>query len=109
MGKKEIIIKGLERFGKNISKEFKVDYFLFFGSQARGNPHKDSDIDLVIVSPTFQKQKFFKRAVKLYDYWDLDYPVDFLCLTPEEFEKKKKEVGIIQDAVREGIEIKTGK
>lgn len=106
MGKKETIIKQLEQFEKNISKEFKVDHFLFFGSRARGKYHKDSDIDLVIVSPTFRKQKFFKRAVKLYDCWNLDYPVDFLCLTPEEFEIKRKQIGVIQEAVREGIEIK---
>ena len=105
MGKKEAIIKKLGQFEKNISNEFQVDYLLFFGSQARGDSHKDSDIDLVIVSPAFRKQKFFQRAVKLYDYWNLDYPVDFLCLTPEEFAKKKKEIGIIQEAVREGIPI----
>ena len=105
MGERENLIKELEQFKERISIKFKVDHFLFFGSQARGTAHKDSDIDLIIVSPLFRKQKFFKRAVELYDYWNLDYPVDFLCLTPEEFNKKKEEIGIIQDAVREGVVI----
>ena len=41
----------------------------------------------------------------MYDYWNLDYPVDFLCYTPEEFEKKKKEISIVKEAVKEGIDI----
>ncbi len=103
MGKKEDIIIGLKKFKQHISAEITVDNFVFFGSRARGNFHKDSDIDLLIVSKDFKHIKFFKRAVKLYDHWKLDYPVDFLCLTPEEFKLKQKQVGIIQDAVKEGI------
>ena len=49
-------------------------------------------IDLVIVSPKFTKLNFFKRGAKMYDYWDLDYPVDFLCYTPKEFNKFKKQM-----------------
>ncbi len=70
-----------------------------------GNSHKDSDIDLIIVSPSFEKLNFIQRAAKMYDYWDLEYPVDFLCFTESEFEKKKKQVSIVNEAVREGIAI----
>ena len=38
--------------------------------------------------------------------WGYDYDVDIICLTPQELDKKKKEIGIIKEAVREGIEIK---
>jgi hypothetical protein len=31
--------------------------------------------------------------------------VDFICYTPEEFEKLKKEVSIVSEALKEGIEI----
>jgi hypothetical protein len=41
----------------------------------------------------------------MYDFWDLNYPVDFLCYTPEEFNKLKKEVSIVSEALKEGIEI----
>ncbi len=105
MGKKESILKGLVRFKNDASKDIKIKQLLFFGSRAVGRPHRDSDIDLVIVSDNFKKIKPFKRAIKLYDYWNLDFPVDFLCLTPQEFEKKKREVGIIQEAVKKGIVI----
>lgn len=106
MGKNTTIIEGLIEFRKSLSKEIKVNQLLFFGSRATGKYKPDSDIDLLIVSNSFKNIKPFKRAIKLYDYWTLDYPVDFLCLTPQEFIKKKKQVGTIQQAVKEGIGIK---
>ena len=77
----------------------------FFGSRARGKSHKYSDIDLIIVSPKFKKLNFFKRGARMYDYWNLNYPVDFLCYTPKEFNKLKKQITIVSEAVKEGIEI----
>ena len=108
MGKDTAIITKLKEFRRNISKEIKVDELLFFGSRATGKYKAESDIDLLIVSNNFKREKSFKRAVRLYDYWDLDYPVDFLCLTPGEFTKQKKMIGTVQQAVKEGIGIKAG-
>jgi hypothetical protein len=34
-----------------------------------------------------------------------DLSADFICYTPEEFEKLKKEVSIVSEALKEGIEI----
>ena len=105
MVKKEDIIKKLKLFKESINKEIPISKMFFFGSFASGNPHKWSDIDLVIVSPKFRRKKTYKRARKLYDYWNFDYPVDFLCYTPEEFNKLKKQITIVREAVENGIEI----
>jgi hypothetical protein len=35
-----------------------------------------------------------------------DYPVDFLCYTPEEFRKLSKQISLVKQAIKEGIEIK---
>jgi len=42
----------------------------------------------------------------MYEFWN-HYPLDIepLCYTPEEFEKKKKQIGIVSRAVKEGIEL----
>ena|SRR3989338_11208075 len=105
MDKKEDIIKKLKIFRNNVNKEIPIRKMLFFGSFVYGKQHKWSDIDLVIVSKKFKRKKTYKRARRLYDYWNLDYPVDFLCYTPEEFNKLKKQITIVKEAVREGIEI----
>ena len=66
---------------------------------------QDRDFDLIIVSPKFKKLDFFQRRAKIYDYWKFNYPVDFLCYTPEEFKKLSKKVSIVSEAIKEGIEI----
>jgi hypothetical protein len=41
----------------------------------------------------------------MYKFWNYDLPVDFLCYTPEEFERMKKMITIVSHAVKEGIEV----
>ena len=106
MTNKKSIIKKLREFKDKLKKEFNVNKIIFFGSRASGKPHEDSDIDLIIVSEDFKDKKFRYRAIGFYNYWDLDYPVDFLCYTPEEFNKLKNQITIVREAVQEGIEIK---
>src|SRR3989338_11596466 len=99
------IIKQLHQFRKRVNKDTPVTRMILFGSRAWGKPHRDSDVDLLIVSSMFRRRRLLKRGINLYQHWNLDYPVDFLCYTPEEFEKKKKQIGIVRQAVEEGIEI----
>ena len=79
---------------------------ILFGSRSGKDYTKDSDADIMIVSGNFEKVKSFKRAVPLYDYWDIDLPVDFICYTPEEYKKLAKRITIVREAERNGIEIK---
>lgn len=105
MGKNEDLILELKRFKKDLGSYISIEKMILFGSQASGNIHKWSDIDLLIVSNKFKRKKSFKRARGFYKYWNLDYPVDFLCYTPEEFNKLKKQITIVRQAVKEGIKI----
>ena len=105
MDKNKNLIKDLQEFKKRINKEIPINKMLLFGSQAKGKTHKWSDVDLIVVSAKFRGKRSFKRANKLYDLWFIDYPVDFLCYTPEEFNKMKKQITIVREAVRGGIEI----
>ncbi len=95
----------LLKFKKELSQKVKVKKMYFFGSRATGNAMPDSDFDLLVVSPDFNKKKFRYRSLGFRAYWTLDYPVDFLCYTPEEFDRKKKQIGIVQQTEKEGIEI----
>ena len=106
MDSRKIIIHDLGKFKRKLSNSIEIDKLIFFGSRARGRAHRDSDIDLIIVSKNFRKKKFSYRPIGFYNYWDLDYPVDFLCYTPEEFKKLSKQVTIVSEAIKTGIEIK---
>ena len=105
MGRRKSIKKELKIFKEKISKDIPIKTMIFFGSRVMGKYGRDTDIDLMIVSPKFKRLDFFQRGAKMYDYWDLDYPVDFLCYTPEEFNKLKKRVSIVSEVIKSGIKI----
>ncbi len=107
MGKKsDETISILESFKKRLERKIKLDRLILFGSRARKDARIDSDFDLIIVSKNFEGQKSFKRPIKFYAEWDSDYDTDIICLTPRELEIKKKQIGIIKNAIKEGIIIK---
>ncbi len=56
------------------------------------------------MSTKFKAMNKLDRAYLIEKKWEFDYPVDFLCSTPEEFNKLKKQVTIIREAVKTGIE-----
>ena len=104
MGKKEYI-KNLGKFKRDLSLSIPIDRMILFGSRANGKPNRWSDFDIIIVSKRFKGKRFRYRSIGFHKYWKLDYPVDFLCYTPEEFNKLKKQVTIVKEAVENGIEI----
>ncbi len=104
MGKREDLIAGLEAFRKKLSGVIPVTEMILFGSRATGKEKGGSDVDLLVVSPAFKNLKS-ARGKGLYDFWDLDYPVDFVCYAPDEFEKQKKRVSLVSVALKEGIRI----
>lgn len=105
MGGRKSIQEKLKLFKKEVNKNYPITKMILFGSRARNRTGRDRDIDLIIVSPKFRKLDFFQRGARMYDYWNLRYPVDFLCFSPEEFEKKKRQVSIVSEAMKEGIVI----
>ena len=105
MDKKETLVKRLRNFFIEISPEYSFKKVILFGSRAGEKPRRESDVDLLLVSEKFRKKSRLDRSPPLYLKWNLKYPVDFLCLTPEEFEQKKKFIGIVQTAVKEGIRV----
>src|SRR5215470_10100694 len=65
-----------------------------FGSRVRGDALSTSDLDLVLVSPWFGAMSFLRRPLAV---------LELLCYTPEEFEEKRQELGIVRVAHEEGI------
>ncbi len=98
-------IKELKKLKEKI-KKFKLDKMILFGSRARNEELEYSDADVIVVSKDFENLKFRERPDEFLDVWTYPIDLEILCYTPIEFEKKKKQIGIVQQAVKEGIEIK---
>ena len=99
------LIRQLQRFHRRIAQRYQIERMILFGSQARGDARKDSDVDLIVVSPRFQRKNAIDRAYLLHLEWDLGRPVDFLCYTPDEFRELSRRPSIVREALREGIPV----
>ncbi len=62
MGKKESVVNELSRFKKALSRKLPLEKMILFGSYARGDYKKDSDVDLMLVSSKFAKRRFTQRT-----------------------------------------------
>lgn len=107
MGKEKTkeIVEKIKGFKRKIEKKFYVDRIIIFGSAAKSEMKRDSDVDLLIISKKFGIKDFFEVIPKLYGEWNLGYPVDFIIYNKKEFNKLKKEVSIVSEALMEGIEV----
>ena len=83
-------------------KDFPVEKIILFGSRAREDAFIYSDYDFIVVSPAFAAYPFPDRASKILKYLPLAGKLDLLCYTPEEFTLKSKQIGIVQEAIKEG-------
>ena len=100
-GKKDKVVSS---FVRAVRKKYPQSKICLFGSRAKGKAKKNSDYDFIIVSKDFRKIDFLKRCSRIYFLKrNIPAPMDILCYTPEEFELKKNQIGIIQEAFREGI------
>jgi predicted nucleotidyltransferase len=88
-----------------IIKKYKPVKFILFGSRVWGKPDDFSDIDMILVSNEFNKEKFAGRMGKILNELKFHEHIDALCYTQEEFERKMKESYIVRDAVKKGYNV----
>ena len=75
---------------KKIKEEYKPEKIILYGSYAYGEPHEDSDIDLLIVKDT--KERPIDRVVAvrriIIDPKRL-IPIETIVMTPSELKKRQ--------------------
>lgn len=86
-----------------IVRDFHPEQIILFGSHARGEAHRHSDIDLLVVfSECADKRKTaieIRRVLK-----DMPVPKDIIVSTPEELERKQNSVGsVLRYALQESV------
>ncbi len=98
------------RVAEAIRREFPDARIILFGSRARGTALRDSDVDLIVVSARFHGMHFTDRTSRVLKAIRdggvrPGVDVEALCYTPEEFERKRREVGIVAEAISYGMEL----
>lgn len=105
--KKNDPIKIIKTYLNNIPSNIIVNSVFLFGSYATGKVRKDSDIDFIVISPSFKKINFIKRLELLSHVQGLSkitrsVPMDIIGYTPEEFAHIDEESVIMRQAKKEG-------
>ena len=93
-----------------IIKEFKkaleslniqVEQLILFGSHAVGTAREDSDIDLVVISPSFSGKTYWERIDILTEaIYTVFAPIEATAFTPDEWKSGKS---LISDYAKDGV------
>lgn len=96
-------------FKEKAKDKYDILKLILFGSQVTGRTREGSDIDLLVVSEKFGNHDKAALMSQLLEEWHLvqkkTFPVDFICLTPEEFDEMSKQITIVRRALEEGVAI----
>jgi predicted nucleotidyltransferase len=93
------MVKGQDQIGKVVKKvvdalkarKVRVDKLILYGSHAYGESGPDSDIDLAVVSRTFNKKGLLKRQELLGEaVFGLREPVEVIGYSYSEYERKSR-------------------
>ena len=85
----------IDRMVKRIVKQFDPEQIILFGSQARGDARRDSDVDLLVVME-FEGTALDKGLEIMLALHDRRVPVDVIVTSPEDFAWRKDIVGTIE-------------
>jgi len=95
----------VERFLEGVKRYYRLERAILFGSRARGDHLKHSDTDILLVSDDFEGICFPQRPTKLYAFWEGGMGLELLCYTLKEFKRKCRRIGVVKEAVKEGINL----
>src|SRR5258708_29875794 len=76
-----IPMRVIRRYARAIADEFHPDKIILFGSYAYGTPNEDSDVDLLVVMPTWDQHS---KSVQIRWRLTAPFPLDLLVRTPKE-------------------------
>jgi predicted nucleotidyltransferase len=93
------------RFKQRLALKYQVHTLILFGSRIRGEGDEWSDYDFIIVSPDFRGVSFLQRRRGLVALREPGVSFDFFCYTPEEYQAKVQELGIVREAAKTGVRL----
>jgi predicted nucleotidyltransferase len=98
-------LKTVRQFKKALeSIDIQVEQLILYGSHAAGTAREDSDVDVVVISPSFSNKSYWQRIDILTEaIYRVFAPIEASAFTPEEW---KAEKSLIVDYARNGVLVK---
>lgn len=69
----------IRRFADAVAERFQPEKIILFGSRAYGEPHEDSDVDILVIMPARNE---LDQAVRICLAVDYQFPLDLIVRTP---------------------------
>ncbi len=70
----------IRRYARRIAEQFQPDKIILFGSYAYGQPHTDSDVDLLVIMPARNQ---LDQAFRIRLALPAPFPMDLIVRTPK--------------------------
>lgn len=91
MARKKNIKLIVKRFVEKMSSEIRIQKVILFGSYASGHPHRDSDVDIAVVSPDLGKRNEMEEMAHLLkEAHTVDIDLEPHPFHPREFRHPEK-------------------
>src|SRR5713101_3327402 len=78
----------IRKFVRAVAERFDPEKIILFGSHAYGEPHADSDVDILVVMPARNE---IDQAVRIDRVIDPFFPLDLIVCTPKNMAWRLKE------------------
>lgn len=83
-----IPMSAIRRYARQVVEKFQPDKVILFGSYAKGEPRKDSDVDLLVVMPAWNEMS---KAARISDELEAPFMLDLIVRTPERLDRRLRE------------------
>ncbi len=99
--RKRIPQRAIDQVVRQIVEKFKPQKIILFGSYARGNPHPESDVDMLVVMDTQLRE--VRQAIQICQQIEYRFGLDLIVHTPEYLaERMKMGDWFLRDVIKEG-------
>src|SRR5437763_14299724 len=90
----------IRKFAQDVGERFRPEKIILFGSYAYGQPHEDSDVDILVVMPARNE---LDQAARIRLAVENDFPLDLLVRTPRNLSWRLAEgAGLLSEIVAKG-------
>lgn len=94
--------EAIDEVVRQIAEEFRPEKIILFGSYARGNPRPESDVDLLVVMDTAQRET--KQAIQICQKIQYKFGIDLIVRTPQNLKKRlENDDWFLRDILKEGM------
>jgi predicted nucleotidyltransferase len=85
---KDIPMRLIRRFARDVAEKFRPDKVILFGSYAYGTPHEDSDVDILVIMPARNE---LDQSARIELAIDPPFPLDVIVMTPKNLKWRLEE------------------